>query len=137
MSAYPNLLHPVPVIIEQISIPGTSYDADAREPIQQAARSAAVTLPGQVKYGASKDQRFESSGPQEGERGYVLFRQRDLEKASVTLAVNDRITKIGRVDQDAYVTRLEPLGHYGDYGGNTLVKAYFADRQPSKHRRAI
>jgi hypothetical protein len=135
--AYPRLLHPVPVIVEQVSIPETAYDLDAREPVQQAARLASVTIPGQAKYGSSKELSYESSGPQAGERGYVLFRQRDLDSRGIVLAVNDRITKVGRTDHDSYITRLEPTGHYAEFGGNTLVKAYFADRQPSKHRRAI
>lgn len=133
---YPRLLHPVTVLLEQISPSDTVYDPDTREPIQQAARAASVSLRGQVKYGVSKEMRVEPAGIQENERGYVLFRQKDLTAASVSLAINDRISKIGRVNHDAYITRLEPTGHYGDLGGNTLVKAYFADRQPSKHRRA-
>jgi len=134
VAVYPRLLHPVTVLIEQISTTTTAYDPDTREPIQQAARAASISLKCQVKYGASKETSYESGGIREGERGYALFRQRDLDNASVTLAPNDRITKIGRVEHDVYITRLEPLGHYPGYA-NTLVKAYFADRQPSKHRR--
>lgn len=135
MSAYPRLLHPVPVKVEQIDKATTVYDADAREPIQQAARKTEFTIPGQVKYGSSKEMIYGTGGVKESERGYVLFRQRDLNSRSVTLAVNDRITQVGTVPHDVYIARLEPLGHYPDFN-NTLVKAYFADRQPSKHRMA-
>lgn len=135
MSKYPDLLHPVTIELEQIDRAATRYDDDAREPIQQAARATVVELPGQVKYGSSKDESYHAGGRREGERGYVLFRQRDLDSASVTLAVDDRIKKVGNVDHDSYITRLEPTGHYPAYG-NTLVKAHFADRQPSKQRSA-
>lgn len=135
MSQYPRLLHPVDVQIEQINTGTTRYDEDAREPIQQAARNTTVTIKGQAKYGSSKNADYESGGLRENERGYILFREKDLSAASVTLAINDRIKKVGRVNHDSYITRLEPTGHYGQFGGNTLVKAYFEDRQPSKHRR--
>lgn len=132
---YPRLIHPVDVVIEQIDDADTAWDEDAREPVFQAARSAAVTLKGQASYGSSKDLSFEQAGRRENESGYVLFRTRDLEAASVTLRPNDRITKIGDVDHDAYITRLEPKGHYPGYN-STLVKAHFADRAPSKQVRS-
>lgn len=135
MARYPRLLHPVDVRIEQIDTASTVYDEDAREPIQQAARATVVTVKGQAKYGTAQEAEYEAGGLRQGERGYVLFREKDLSAASLTLNINDRFTKIGRVDHDVYISRLEPLGHYGRHGGNTLVKAYFADRQPSKHRR--
>jgi len=130
---YPRLLHAVNVRLVCIDYDNTIYDTEAREPVQQAARSTVVVLPGQVKYGSSDDQTPSSGGPREEERGYVLFRKRDLDSESVTLRVNDRITQIGNVEHDCYITRLEPLGHYPSYG-HTLVKAHFADRQPAKHR---
>lgn len=134
VASYPNLIHPVPVTIEQISYSDTIYDEDTREPIQQASRTAPVTLPGQAKYGSSKEASYQEGGLRENERGYVLFRQIDLTNLSITLKINDRITRIGVVDHDAYISRVEPMGHYPNYSGNTLVKVYFADRQPSKHR---
>lgn len=133
MARYPRLLHSVPVQIEQADRSATVYDEDAREPVGQVAVSAVVTINGQVKYGSSKQLDYQSgAGVQENEKGYVLFRQRDLDNASITLRLSDRIVKIGVVDHDAYISRLEPTAHYAEFGGNTLVKAYFADRQPSK-----
>lgn len=129
---YPRLLHPVNVQIEQINYSETIYDEDAREAIQQAARNNSVTLSGQVKYGSSKEQSYNTGGVQENERGYVLFRQRDLDGASVTIAPNDRITSIGNISHDSYISRIEPMGHYSAFG-HTLLKCYFADRQPAKH----
>lgn len=136
MASYPNLLHPVTVTIAQFDSDSTVYDDEAREPVQQAARSTEVELPGQVSYGSSRELSYELGGRRENERGYVLFRQVDLDAKSVTLQPNDRITKIGQVVQDAYITRLEPKGHYSGFAGHTLVKAHFADREPSKQRRS-
>ena len=51
------------------------------------------------------------------------------------MILDDRFKKIGSVDTDVFITRLEFQGHYPDQGGPTLVKAHFTDRQPSKQRR--
>jgi hypothetical protein len=136
MSSYPRLLHPVPVELEQLNIPATVYDLDGREPVQQAARKTVVTLPCQVKYGVAGALGMQSTGITAGENGYVLFRQRDLNFATVTLQIGDRLKSTGNTSLDVYITRLEPLGHYPEWN-NTLVKAYFADRQPSKQRSIL
>lgn len=130
----PRLLHPVPVLIEQISHDESLYDDEAREPIQQATRSSVVTIPGQVKYGSSREASFHLGGLRENERGYVLFRQVDLDAQSVTLKINDRIVKIGQITQSADITRIEPMGHYPDQNGASLIRVYFSDRAPSKQR---
>lgn len=132
---YPRLLHPVPVQLEQIDRGATVYDTDAREPVQQAARKTVVTIPGQASYGSRADLKFSAGGPQEGEDGFITFRKLDLDARSITLHVNDRIVKVGAVVHDAYITRIQPMGHYPEFN-STLVRAYFSDRQPSKqHRR--
>lgn len=130
----PNLIHPIPIQVSQLDTSGTLYDDEAREPIQQATHSSVVTLPGQVKYGSSREASFHLGGIRENERGYVLFRQVDLDAQSVTLKINDRIVKIGQIDQNADITRLEPMGHYPDQSGASLIRAYFSDRAPSKQR---
>lgn len=135
MPKYPRLLHPVVIELEQISTADTIYDDDAREPVQQAASKTVVEVPGQVKYGSEKELSYEMGGRRENERGYILFLTRDLEARSVILQPNDRITKIGNVTQMAFITRLEPTMHYPEWG-NCGVKAHFADRFPSKQRRA-
>lgn len=130
----PNLIHPVPIQLSQLDTSDTLYDDEAREPIQQATHSSVVTLPGQVKYGSSREASFHLGGLRENERGYVLFRQVDLDAQSVTLKINDRIVKIGQIDQNADIVRLEPTGHYPDQNGAALLKVYFSDRAPSKQR---
>lgn len=136
MSPSPRLLHPVPIVIEQIDYASSLYDQDAREPIQQAARKIEVTLPGQASYGSSRELSYSQGGRREDERGYVLFRQRDLDARSITLQTNDRIKKIGQSVQDGYITRIEPKGHYPGQAGATLVRAWFSDRAPAKQRRS-
>lgn len=135
----PNLLHPVPVIIEQInkarqednSGDGTWFDDDFREPVQQAARSSVVTVQGQPRWGNSQKLGASRMGPESEATGYVVFRYVDLADAGITLQQNDRFTKIGTLDTDVYIISMRPEGHYADVGGPTLVKAFFKDRQPA------
>lgn len=131
----PNLIHPVPCVIEKINRGATHMDEDAREPITQAARDATVTVPGQVNWGTQMGLEPQKAGPREGAAGYVLFRRVDLAAASITLEDNDRFAKLGDVETDVYIDRLEWQGHYPGAGGPTLVKAYFVDRRPAKQTR--
>lgn len=131
----PNLLHPVPVTIEQKATATTVYDEDAREPVGDVERTTPVIVEGQAKWRDQFAVDMEPGGIQETSDGYVLFRRVDLDAESVTLQVFDRITRIGNIDTDVYITRLEWTGHYPDQGGPTMVKAHFADRQPAKQER--
>jgi hypothetical protein len=128
----PNLIHPVPIKIEQLDTGATYYDEDAREPIQFAARKTLKTVEGQVKWGAQKDDSDSKMGSILGARGYVLFRRIDLAAQSIELADGDRFTEIGGISTDVYISRLEWTGHYPDEAGPTMVKAYFEDRAPAK-----
>lgn len=128
----PNLIHPVPITVEKISRSTTYYDEDAREPVQMADRPNAVIVAGQVKWFDEAELSATKTGPAEGSSGYVLFRQIDLTAKSLELEQNDRFTQIGLRATDVYVTGLRPVGHYPDIGGHTMIKAYFADRQPSR-----
>ena len=128
----PRLIHPVPVVIEQFLPSQTIVDDDFREPVQHAARAAQVTVDGQPKWGADESSQPTRGGVEEGSDGYVLFRYKDLDDAGVTLKRSDRFVSIGGLNTDVYITRLRPEGHYTDQGGPTLIKAFFADRQPSR-----
>lgn len=132
----PRLIHPVPVVLERINRDTTKERADAREPIQQAARHPAVTIQGQPNWtavvGGGRSLQVTRLGPQEDALGYVLFRYADLNAQSITLQMNDRIKKIGFREGDWYINRLQDVGHYSDAGGPTLVRAYFKDRDPTK-----
>jgi len=128
----PNLLHAVPVELVQIDTASTLWDEDAREAVQQASRSTPITLQGQVKWGAVEEVEMERQGVAEGADGYVLFRKIDLDALGIVLAPNDRFTKIGHIETDVYILKLQPMGHYPDQGGHTLVRAWFEDRTPAK-----
>lgn len=137
----PNLLHPVPVLVQQInkvdqtvSSDGTWFDDDFREPVQHVADATAgeIQVPGQVRWGMDEKLRATLTGAMAESDGYVLFRYVDLEAKSIELKQNDRITKLGKIDVDVYIVGLRPEGHYSDIGGATLVKAFFKDRQPSR-----
>lgn len=133
----PNLIHPCDVKIKQILKSSTIMDEDAREPVQQAKRAATKTVPGQPKWGQQYGLGAGKAGAVEGSDGYVLFRKIDLDAASVTLQPNDRFVQIGHVMTDVYIIKLEWCGHYQDQSGPTMVKAHFADRQPSKQTRGV
>lgn len=128
----PNLLHPVPIQIEQLDTASTVYDDDYREPVMQAAHATSKTVSGQVKWGLDDELSMAVGGPSEKADGYVLFRYIDLEAQSITLRQNDRLTKIGNVETDVYITSFKPIGHYPSAGGATMIKAFFVDRQPSR-----
>lgn len=136
----PNLIHPVPIVIEQIDKTrqednagaGSWFDDDFREPVQQAARAATVTVVGQPRWGDAQKLGASRSGPESEANGYVLFRYVDLEGKSIELQQNDRFLKIGKLNTNVYIVSLRPEGHYDDIGGATLVKAFFKDRQPAK-----
>jgi len=136
--AQPNLIHPVPVELEQIDKSdqatggATFFDDDFREPVQQVERKVKVQLVGQVMWDHSNELTASKIGAEEDAAGYVLLRFVDLSAKSVVLVQNDRFTKLGKEDTDVYIIKIMPLGHYTDQSGATLVKAFFADRTPVK-----
>ena len=129
----PNLIHPVPIIIQRLDTPNTVMDEEYREPVQKSARQADTTVQGQAQWARSETMMVRSRGGRQLDaNGYVLFRYADLEAAGITLQENDRFIKIGNEDTDVYIISLQPMGHYPSASGATLVKAYFADRQPAR-----
>ena len=128
----PRLLHPATIELEQAASAQTVYHEDAREPIGTIARDDVKTIQGQVKWGTTKGLGMSAPGPEENAAGYVLFRKVDLDAQSITLAINDRIKKMGHVNTDVYVIRLEWIGHYTDQSGPTMVKAWFEDRSQAR-----
>jgi hypothetical protein len=123
------------VTIQQRDNANTVVDSKFREPIQQAARKSNVTLNGQAKWFSDEELRMRKGGAEQESDGYVLFRFVDLAAAGATITQGDRIIKIGLIDTDVYVTKLQQEGHYPDQGGATLVKAFFQDRTPAKQNR--
>lgn len=132
--ALPNLLHITQILVHQIDRAGTIMDAQAREPVQSAARLPPVQVPGQVRWLTGDELRVNAAGPTIDANGYVLFRYIDLTIAGITLQENDRIEAQGHLTEEVYITRLMPCGHYADQNGATMVKAFFKDRKPAKQR---
>lgn len=128
----PNLLHPVPIEIEQLDKSATVYDSKAREPIQQAKRKTIVTIYGQVNWVRTESIQAEKGGIRETAQGYILFRKVDLDAQSIVLDYGDRIRKIGHLEIELYISDQEWQGHYPDQNGGTLLRAYFQDRKPGK-----
>lgn len=131
----PRLLHPIDVVISRITKGTTIYDDDTREPISQPDRADNITIKGQVKWREQYALSPKKGGVEENSLGYVLLRKYDMDELSFTIARGDQIAKIGNIDTDVYVTKLEWCGHYSDQGGATMVKAHFEDRQPSRQTR--
>jgi hypothetical protein len=123
-----HLLHPVPIVLEQIDRPDTIYDEDAREAVQVVSRKIAVTVPGQVKWNSDMSLNPGREGASEDASGYVLFSLPGLAALSISLSRGDRILSIGGRACEVYVERTEPCGHYPDAGGPTLLKAHFGTR---------
>ena len=128
----PRLIHPVPILIRLSDDDETFFDDDAREPVQKMARKPTVQLDGQVRWPRSVDPDPVNAGDVKDSRGYILFRQKDIDDAGVVLSKGDNIIKIGKLDSNEYINEFEPLGHYPDQGGHTLLKAYYAGRAPSR-----
>jgi len=125
----------VDVTLVQLNKGDTVFDDEAREPLQQSERDAAITLKGQPKFLSSTDITANLGGPLESSSGYVVFRKTDLDNAPsgpIVLQNNDRITQIGHIEFDVYIMRIEPFANYPDTQGPSLFKAWFADREPGK-----
>jgi hypothetical protein len=133
----PNLLHPIPIEIEQIDRSGTIVDDDYREEVQVVARSAAVTVPGQVKWGAHDRATLSALGADAHSDGYVVFRRDQLRAAGVEdMRQGDRLLAFGavpnRIEVNVFVEKVQPFAHYGPFGGATLVRVFFRDRSPAR-----
>lgn len=130
----PNLIHPVPIILQQLEKTNTFYDDDYREPIQQPTYSDNIELVGQISMFSKDEYILTPGGSQEQSSGYVLFRYHDLSSKSIIIKQHDRFMNIGVFETDVYVIRAKPMASYTDRGGATLVKVYFTDRQPKRAR---
>ncbi len=128
----PRLIHPISVTIQRRDLASTVVDNDFREPIQQAARFSDVVVKGQIKFFTQEELNVERGGSVIDSTGFVLFRYHDLGKAGIEININDRFIKLGKIEVDYYVVRIESKGHWPDRGGATLVRCYFQDRTPSR-----
>lgn len=131
--AIPNLIHPIDIDIEQIDKGTTIYDPDTREPIQQVNRTTLLTIKGQPRWRSLSEVDMQRGGDRVSARGYIVFRKEDIDNASITIQINDKISRIGhQTGLDYYITRIEWIGHLPRFDGPSLMKAWFDDRRPSK-----
>lgn len=133
----PNLIHPVPIEIQQIDRAQTIVDEDFDEEMESVARETTVTVPGQVRWRAFKRATFGEAGVEERADGYITMRPVDLRAVGIAqLQVNDKIVGIGSGDNkmvvNLFVVSQEPMGHYSDIAGPGLIRVYFKDRNPVK-----
>lgn len=137
MADYPNLLHPVPITLRLADKDSTLMDEDAGEPIGKVARSVDKIIDGQVSW---KMQEFtmREGGKVVTADGYILFRRKDLDEAGINVQEEDLIVNIGEGDGDVnvnfYVVRIQLRGHYPEFGGHTLVKAWYAKKTPVRYK---
>jgi hypothetical protein len=132
----PELIHPVPVTLELLNRAAMAFDADAREGLHGARSTAAdvVTVEAQIRWEVKDDPMPEQVGMRQRSRGYILVRNEDLREQAVVLKRGDRIVQIGEDENalsvDLYLTGQEPIAHYPDQLGATLLKWHFEDRHP-------
>lgn len=134
----PRLIHPVPIWVKKIDRDFTPIsDPNLHEFIGQVRRERKVKLYAQIGQ-PSVTPKASSGGILETEAGYILVLTAALRNADVALERGDQIVQIGEGpaarQTDLYITRLEWLGHYNQASGHTMLKAYFADRQPSRQQ---
>ena len=134
----PNLIHKVKIIVEPVNKQETSQDEDAREAIGNTAYLPAITIVAQIEYRRGMQSRTGSdlqvvvfTGSNFEEFGYALIRVRDAAAKNWTPSDGDRIAKIGHRIVDLYLFAFQPIGHYADQNGNSMLRCYFQDRAPA------
>lgn len=136
----PNLLHPIAVKLRKADKKFTAaWDENAGEAVGEVRRKVQpIDLFAQIGRGDSKDPRSEAGGIEEKSDGYLLFLTRDLQAKHVTIERGDRVIQIGSGkaarEVDFFITKVQWRGHYPEHAGPTLLKAFFADRKPSRSK---
>lgn len=134
------LIHPITVFLRKADKEQTAVmDDDLHEPVGQVRRKLKpIKLVAQIADGKTKDALPSSGGVILESDGYLLFRTKDLRGARTTVEIGDRVVQIGEKPNDHavdyYITKLKYLGHYPNHKGASLVRAYYEDREPSRHR---
>ena len=132
----PNLIHPIQITVERLLRSELLMDEDAREPVIGARTTTAqtFTMPAQIKWSNKDDPDPMEAGPRERDSGYVLLRLHDMD---AIMGVGQRLTRGDRIitmgvttGLDLYITGQEPIGHWPDQLGQTMIKYKFSDRHP-------
>jgi hypothetical protein len=132
----PNLIHPIPVVVQRHNRAKQVMDDEAREPLHGARTSAAdvVNIDAQVSWGTRGRVQNEAGGVEEKSDGYILCRTSDLRTKGGPFKRGDKIVTIGTGDNalavELFITQMDPMGHWPDQGGSSLLKFMFSDRKP-------
>lgn len=122
----PRLIHPVEIVVSQVTPGAQTLDATFEEPIGTPTR-ANVTLRGQIKTGRNQALAMTAGGasPIANSDGHVVFEIDALAAAGVTLHVGDVIVSVaGR----AVRHRVTHLDDHATYAGRHWHRwAYFED----------
>lgn len=137
MADYPNLIHGVPVSLRLVNKDGTHYDEDTGEPVGKVRRTVNVTVDGQPSFKRANYSVVVDGKKTEAD-GYVLFRILDLNLAGINIEEEDQIVQYGEDDGlvilNVYVIALTYCAHYPEFGGATMVKAWYSKKTPVKHK---
>lgn len=134
---YPRLIHPIPVWVRLRNQSDTKFDPDTNEPIGKVARNEPVKLQCQVNK-KSFELVMSKEGKKLKEDGYLLFLRKDLNERGIDINEGDEITQIGegeyeRTGLNLYFNNIVDRGHNPNFGGSTMIKAYFTDKKPVRH----
>ena len=136
MSDIPELIEPIEVQIRELNKGTTLYSdgvSGRREHFNKVNYDAAKTINAQVVFGDREMvTRFEALGPDEGVKGYLVLRYKDLIDGGFNLERGDKIIKLGQLDVEYYLLHStgDPAAHFSSIGGFTLVRMFFGDRNP-------
>lgn len=134
------LIHPITVFLRKADKEQTAVmDDELHEPVGQVRRRLKpIKLTAQINDGKSNDATASSGGVVLESDGYLLFRTEDLRTARTSVEIGDRVVQVGEKpndhEVDYYITKLKYMGHYPGKKGASLVRAYYEDREPSRHR---
>jgi hypothetical protein len=129
----PMLPHPTSVTIEPLDESVLIKDADAREVKRGERGGTPFTIDAQIKWNDFATPLVLAQGVREEFDGWILVRCCDMDDLGITIKRRDRITAMGTLtDLSLYILGSQPLGHYPDQGGHTLLRYYFSTRKPSR-----
>lgn len=134
MTVSVELIEPVDIIIEQIDKTNTPFPDGAsgrKFPMNHVVRATPFIIEAQVVHGDfSQTQNHTQLGTDEQQKGYLVLRFEDLNNKGKTLQRGDKITKMGQLDVELYLSHSsgDPAAQIG--GSFQLVKMFFLDRNP-------
>jgi hypothetical protein len=112
-------------------------DPDTKEPIGKVARNTYNELYAQISWKNEKTE-VTIGGKKYVFDGYCLFLKKDLDDKGITIGEGDQVVRMGEgnaeVTVSLYVDAIQRRGHNPIYGGHTLIKAWFNEKQPVRHK---